>query len=43
MDTWDAITTGGDLRKALEEVVATLNAPTIDGGDAGIHSGKHFT
>ena len=42
MVTWDAITTGGDLREALESVVLTLDAQAT-GDDAGIHSGKHFT
>ena len=43
MVTWDAITTGGDLREALESVVLTLDSQATDGDDAGIHSGKHFT
>ena len=42
MVTWDAITTGGDLREALESVVLTLDAEAT-GDDAGIYSGKHFT
>ena len=43
MVTWDAITTGGDLREALESVLLTLDSQATDGDDAGIHSGKHFT
>ena len=47
MVTWDAISTDGDLRgdlrKALEGVVLTLEAQATDGDNAGIHSGKHFT